>query len=155
MRLALVSLLATVLLAGVPSADAAASAKSSIRFAWSQQITYAGKGDTRACRFMTEDHKRQYMFGAMSYDDCPAAIKGRYAEERKRVGRTALARRTQAEAAAARRARIRVSGARATSRLRYTMGDCTRTRSQKFRRVNGRWLVDVSTANSESLGCLG
>jgi len=103
---------------------------------------------------MTEDHQRQYMFGATSYPDCHSAIKGRYSEERKRIGRAALSRRTKAEAAAARRARIRVSGSQARSKLRYTIGDCTRTRTQKFRRAGGRWLVDVSTANSETLGCL-
>lgn len=42
------------LAAAPPPAGAATSAQSSIRFAWSQQITYAGVGDARACRYMNE-----------------------------------------------------------------------------------------------------
>lgn len=158
MRLPIIPLAAVavvfVIAAGPAAAAAATSAQSSIRFAWSQQITFAGSGDTRACRYMTEDYRRLYAIGTKSYADCPAAIKGRYAEDLRDLGRTALARQTRADAAAARRTKISVTGASARGRLRATVGDCTRTQSQKFKRVNGRWRVDIVTANTATLGCL-
>ena len=156
MRSPLIPLAAVALaLAAAPAAaGAATSAQSSIRFAWSQQLTLAGAGDTKACRYMTEDYRYRVRIGATFYDDCPAAIRGRYAEQRKRLGRAALARQTRAEGAAARRARITVTGASARGRLRVSVGDCTRTQSQKFERVDGRWLVGVVTANTATLGCL-
>lgn len=146
---------ASMVLLAVPSSpQAATGAQASIRFAWSQQITLAGTGDAKACRYMTDDYKDTYRFGQNSYPDCPSAIKGRYAEDRRQLGRAALARQTRADAAAARRTRISVSGASARGRLRVTIGDCTRTQSQKFKRVDGRWLVDVVTANTATRGCL-
>ncbi len=103
---------------------------------------------------MTDDYKRQYQFGAKSYPDCASAIKGRYAEQRRELGRARLARETRADAAAARRTKITVSASSARARLRVTIGDCTRTQSQRFERVDGRWRVDIVTANTESLSCL-
>lgn len=156
MRLLPVSLavLATLLVALPASAGAATSPQASIRFAWTQEIGLLAKGDAKACRYMTKRLQDNLKISTGKFDaTCAQAVRASYLSERKRYGTTGLDRRRRADQAAVKTTKIRVSGASARARLRSRVGDCTMTDDRTFKRVGGRWFVDVSTANSETLGC--